>query len=41
MKAGWLTVKADPEIEFQYPAQALDITHAAGADRIGLMGAKD
>jgi biopolymer transport protein TolR len=34
-------VKADPEIEFQYPAQAVDITHEAGADRIGLMGAKD
>jgi biopolymer transport protein TolR len=34
-------VKGDPEVEFEYVAQAVDITHHAGADRIGLMGAKD
>ena len=31
-------VKGDPEVEFEYVAQAVDITHRAGADRIGLMG---
>ena len=31
-------VKADPEIDFEYVAQAVDITHHAGADRIGLLG---
>ncbi|MCU1254831.1 MAG: outer rane transport energization protein ExbD [Candidatus Angelobacter sp.] len=34
-------VKGDPEVDFEYVAQALDITHHAGADRIGLMGRKD
>jgi len=34
-------VKGDPEVEFEYVAQAVDITHHAGADRIGLMGEKD
>jgi biopolymer transport protein TolR len=34
-------VKGDPEIEFEYIAQAVDITHRAGADRIGLIGKKD
>jgi biopolymer transport protein ExbD len=34
-------VKGDPEVEFEYVAQAVDITHHAGADRIGLMGKKD
>ena len=34
-------VKGDPEIEFEYVAEAVDITHRAGADRIGLMGKKD
>ena len=34
-------VKGDPEVEFEYVAQAVDITHRAGADRIGLMGKKD
>lgn len=34
-------VKGDPDIEFEYVAQAVDITHRAGADRIGLMGKKD
>jgi biopolymer transport protein TolR len=31
-------VKGDPEVEFAYVAEAVDITHHAGADRIGLMG---
>jgi biopolymer transport protein ExbD len=34
-------VKGDPEIDFEYVAQAVDITHHAGADRIGLIGKKD
>jgi len=34
-------VKGDPEVDFEYVAQAVDITHHAGADRIGLMGKKD
>jgi biopolymer transport protein ExbD len=31
-------VKGDPEVEFAYVAEAVDITHHAGADRVGLMG---
>lgn len=34
-------VKGDPDVEFEYVAQAVDITHHAGADHIGLMGKKD
>ena len=34
-------VQGDPEIDFEYVAQAVDITHHAGADRIGLLGKKD
>jgi len=34
-------VKGDPDVEFEYVALAVDITHHAGADRIGLMGKKD
>jgi biopolymer transport protein TolR len=34
-------VKGDPEVDFEYIAEAVDITHHAGADRIGLMGKKD
>ncbi|MBZ5507937.1 MAG: biopolymer transporter ExbD [Acidobacteriia bacterium] len=34
-------VKGDPDVEFEYVVQAVDITHHAGADRIGLMGKKD
>jgi biopolymer transport protein TolR len=33
-------VTGDPEIEFQSFAEALDITHRAGADRVGLMKAR-
>jgi biopolymer transport protein ExbD len=31
-------VKGDPEIEFAFVAEALDISHRAGADRVGLLG---
>ena len=31
-------VKGDPEIEFSFIAEALDISHRAGAERIGLLG---
>jgi biopolymer transport protein ExbD len=34
-------VKGDPEVDFEYVAQAVDITHHAGADRIGLLGKRD
>jgi biopolymer transport protein TolR len=34
-------VQGDPEVDFEYVAQAVDITHHAGADRIGLLGKKD
>jgi biopolymer transport protein ExbD len=34
-------VKGDPEVEFAYVAEAVDITHRAGVDRIGLMGKQD
>jgi biopolymer transport protein TolR len=31
-------VKGDPEVEFTFVAEALDITHRAGAQRVGLLG---
>jgi biopolymer transport protein TolR len=34
-------VKGDPEVDFEYVAQAVDVTHHAGADRFGLLGKKD
>jgi len=34
-------VRGDPEIEFAFVAEAVDITHRAGAARIGLMGKND
>jgi biopolymer transport protein TolR len=34
-------VKGDPEVDFEYVAEAVDISHHAGADRIGLLGKKD
>src|SRR5437867_1138574 len=30
-------VRGDPDVEFEYVAEAVDITHRAGADRIGLL----
>jgi biopolymer transport protein ExbD len=34
-------VKGDPEIEFAFVAEVVDITHRAGAERVGLMGQKN
>ena len=34
-------LKGDPEIDFEYVALVVDITHKAGADRVGLLGKKD
>lgn len=34
-------VKGDPEIEFAFVAEALDITHRAGVDHIALLGRID
>jgi biopolymer transport protein ExbD len=34
-------VRGDPDVEFEYVAQVVDISHRAGADRIGLLGKKD
>jgi biopolymer transport protein TolR len=31
-------LKGDPEIEFIFVAEAVDISHRAGADRVGLLG---
>lgn len=33
-------VKGDPELDFQYVAQAIDVAHRAGAERVGLLGPK-
>lgn len=33
-------VKGDPELDFQYVAQAIDISHHAGVKRVGLLGSK-
>lgn len=33
-----LFVQAAPDVEFQYVAQAIDISRGAGLDRIGLLG---
>ena len=34
-------LKGDPEVTFQYIADALDIVHHAGVERVGLMGRED
>jgi len=34
-------LKGDPEIDFQYVAQVLDMAHHAGVDHVGLLGAND
>ena len=31
-------VRGDPDVEFSFVAEALDISHRAGADRVGLLG---
>ena len=33
-------VKADPSIDFQWVAKAIDAAHGAGIDKVGLMTAK-
>lgn len=34
-------VKGDPEIDFQYVAEVIDVTHHAGAGQVGLLGPND
>jgi len=34
-------VKGDPELEFEFVAQAVELTRTAGASRVGLLGLKD
>jgi len=34
-------VKSDPEVEFAFVAEVVDISHRAGAERVGLLGQKD
>ncbi len=34
-------MKGDPELDFEYVAQAVEIVHRAGAERVGLMGMRD
>lgn len=34
-------IQGDPEVEFEYVAQVVDISHQAGADRVGLLGKTD
>lgn len=34
-------IKGDPELDFEYVAQVIDITHSAGVERVGLLGPKD
>ncbi|HZS27229.1 MAG TPA: biopolymer transporter ExbD [Candidatus Angelobacter sp.] len=34
-------VKSDPEVEFAFVAEVVDMTHRAGAERVGLLGKKD
>jgi len=34
-------LKSDPEVEFQFVADVVDMTHFAGVGRVGLMASKD
>ena len=34
-------VKGDPEVDFEYVAELVDIAHHAGVARVGLMGSRD
>jgi biopolymer transport protein ExbD len=34
-------LKGDPEIDFQYMAEVIDMAHHAGVDHVGLLGARD
>lgn len=34
-------LKGDPEVDYEYVAQVIDLTHHVGVSRLGLLGAKD
>lgn len=34
-------LKGDPDLDFQYVAQAIDMSHNAGVERVGLLGGKE
>jgi biopolymer transport protein ExbD len=34
-------LRGDPEIDFQYVAQVVDMAHHAGVDHVGLLGASE
>lgn len=34
-------LQGDPELDFQYVAQAIDESHNAGVERVGLLGSKE
>ena len=34
-------LKGDPEVDYEYVAQVIDVTHHAGISRVGLLGVKD
>jgi biopolymer transport protein ExbD len=34
-------LKGDPEVDFQFVAEVVDMTHDAGVDRVGLMGSDE
>jgi len=34
-------LKGDPEIDFQYVAEVIDMAHHAGVDHVGLLGERD
>jgi biopolymer transport protein ExbD len=34
-------VKSDPDVEYAFVAEVVDMTHRAGAERVGLLGKKD
>jgi biopolymer transport protein TolR len=34
-------VKGDPDLEYKWVAEVIDIAHGAGIDKVGLMGFKD
>ena len=33
--------RGDPDVDFQYVAEAIDITHRAGVEQVGLLGGKE
>jgi biopolymer transport protein TolR len=34
-------LKGDPEVEFQFVVEVMDLTHEAGVDHVGLLGRQD